>query len=288
MLSWIRHRCWPVIRRTVQQWNEDDGNTLAAATAFYVSLSFLPLLLVLIGILGFALRFSPSLQNAEQQLLSIIAQDLSADFAERAQVVLQQVKQEASVGGPVGFLVLLVVVYTLFYHVDYALIRIMRIKPPQYDTWAVVRTALIDRLKAFLLMCLLGVIVIGAFVGSLALSGIQAAGAARRVPPLVLELLEIGGTLAVNVTALTLVYRMPRGHWATWREVAVGAVVAAVGWELGRQVLARFVITSKYSAYGIVGSFMAIMLWTYYASMVLLLGAELTQALSVLRKPQHE
>ena len=46
-------------------------------------------------------------------------------------------------------------------------------------------------------------------------------------------------------------------------------------WEAGRQALAAYLLRLNYpSAYGVVGSFLAVMLWAYYASLVILLGAE--------------
>ena len=54
---------------------------------------------------------------------------------------------------------------------------------------------------------------------------------------------------------------------------AGGALVAML-WEIGRQVLAAYVLRRNLpTAYGVIGSFMAIMLWTYSAMIVILFGA---------------
>ena len=51
-------------------------------------------------------------------------------------------------------------------------------------------------------------------------------------------------------------------------------------WEVGRQGLAAYVLHLNYpSAYGIIGSFIAVMLWAYYASLVILIGAEYVRVL---------
>jgi uncharacterized BrkB/YihY/UPF0761 family membrane protein len=43
-------------------------------------------------------------------------------------------------------------------------------------------------------------------------------------------------------------------------------------------VLAAYVVADKLpTAYGLIGSFMAVMLWTYYAMLVVLYGAALTR-----------
>jgi membrane protein len=48
-------------------------------------------------------------------------------------------------------------------------------------------------------------------------------------------------------------------------------------WEAGRRLLAAIVIGSKFSVYGVVGAFVAIMLWVFYAVTILFLGAEYIQ-----------
>ncbi|MCA9071192.1 MAG: YihY/virulence factor BrkB family protein, partial [Planctomycetaceae bacterium] len=59
-----------------------------------------------------------------------------------------------------------------------------------------------------------------------------------------------------------------------------GAVLVAIGWEIGRQILAAVLIRSNYiSAYGTIGSFLAIMLWLYFSSHLVFLGAEFVQCI---------
>ena len=63
-----------------------------------------------------------------------------------------------------------------------------------------------------------------------------------------------------------------------WLLIALIILVAVI-WKLGMIVLTNWLIGEKYTAYGIVGSFVAIMLWMYYASAVIFLGAEFVQVL---------
>ncbi len=53
----------------------------------------------------------------------------------------------------------------------------------------------------------------------------------------------------------------------------------AVAWQIGAQIVSRYVVGGHYTAYGVVGSFIAMMLWVYCASILLFLGAQLVQVL---------
>ena len=58
-----------------------------------------------------------------------------------------------------------------------------------------------------------------------------------------------------------------------------GLLVACL-WEIGRIVIAHLVIGERYTALGVVGSFLGILLWIFYNILALLLGAVLVQVIS--------
>ena len=84
--------------------------------------------------------------------------------------------------------------------------------------------------------------------------------------------------VCLNFCAFTLIYRfVPRVN-IRWAEALRGASVAAILWETGRQMLRIYLVRQGYpTAYGVIGSFLAIMLWAYYAMIVVFFGAEYTR-----------
>ena len=79
----------------------------------------------------------------------------------------------------------------------------------------------------------------------------------------------------------TIIYRViPKRH-VPWLQAIGGGLVAGVAWEIGRQLLALLIVGKSYTAYGVIGSFIVLMLWFYYAGLVLLFGAEFVQVGSV-------
>ena len=57
-----------------------------------------------------------------------------------------------------------------------------------------------------------------------------------------------------------------------WRDALCGGVLVAFLWQIGQHFLALFVISNRYSVYGVVGSFIALMVWFYYASAAVFLA----------------
>jgi membrane protein len=63
-----------------------------------------------------------------------------------------------------------------------------------------------------------------------------------------------------------------------WRDVWVGAVVTSLLFSIGKTAIGLYLGRSATaSAYGAAGSFVVIVIWLYYASLIMLFGAEFTK-----------
>src|SRR5690606_36903796 len=63
-----------------------------------------------------------------------------------------------------------------------------------------------------------------------------------------------------------------------WRDTVIGAAVTAVLFTLGKIALGLYLsYGSTASAYGAAGSLAALLIWLYYSSQILFIGAEFTQ-----------
>ena len=84
-----------------------------------------------------------------------------------------------------------------------------------------------------------------------------------------------------NGALLTLLYKLlPRAH-VRWSGAICGGALAAILWEISRQILTFMLLSKKYTAYGIVGSLMALMLWIYIASIIFFFAAEYVRVICV-------
>jgi membrane protein len=64
-----------------------------------------------------------------------------------------------------------------------------------------------------------------------------------------------------------------------WRDVWVGAFATAGLFTLGKFVIGLYLGTSSFaSSYGAAASVIVLLLWVYYTSQIVLLGAEFTKA----------
>jgi membrane protein len=290
MLSWIRQHVWQPLQETWDRFVTDDGTLMAAAVAYYVSLSLFPLLLVLVSGIGWFLETTELGRSAQQEVLNAIARQTSGETQAALRGMLERVNENKAVGGPLGMLGMLAVAIAIFAQFETAFDRIWNVRPPpSQGVTAAVRRVLFERFRAFLLLLSLGLVLIAVFLAAMTISAIRGLVARwLEVPATIWTLVEIGAALVLNTAAFTLLYRLLPKVPVKWWYAFRGAAVAAVGWEIGRQGLALWLVRTDYgSAYGIIGSFLGIMLWLYFASVVVFLGAEYIQAVCVRCEPER-
>jgi membrane protein len=259
-----------------------EGVLSAAGIAYYVALSFFPLLMVLVAGIGTVLAWTQTGQEAQHALLHAISEQASPDLARQVEKSLDTVKERASASGPIGFVALVASAILIFAQLDTAFDRIWKLPTNPHTTWKEwVERLVFQRLKALGMLVGVGGFIVLVMITSMIWSSIE-----KSLEPRV----EMGSwfrwttgfwiNLLLNWIAFTIIYRVVPTPAIRWWDASRGGLLAAVLWEAGRQALSAYLLHLNYpSAYGIIGSFIAVMLWAYYAALVVLFGAEYVRVL---------
>jgi membrane protein len=76
-----------------------------------------------------------------------------------------------------------------------------------------------------------------------------------------------------------LIYKTLPDERVAWREAIVGALVAGLLFSIGKSVIGFYLgRTTLISGYGAAGTFILVLLWVYYSSLIFLYGAEVAAA----------
>ena len=110
------------------------------------------------------------------------------------------------------------------------------------------------------------------------LSAVGARFAGSIAPAILYQLIESIIGFAIIAGLFSVMYRyLPDAHIA-WRDVRSGAVMSALLFTLGKTAIGFYLgRTNPGSVYGVAGSLAVVLIWVYYTSMVVLLGAEFTR-----------
>ena len=138
---------------------------MAAAVAYYISLSLLPTLLLLASGMGLFLKWTDSGHEARRYVISVVSEQANATVAESIDHILTDVEDLAIYSGPLGLATLLMASLAIFSQFDRAFDRIYRVESAQHaNPIAMIGSQLSYRLRAFVMLVALGIAVIAIFI----------------------------------------------------------------------------------------------------------------------------
>jgi membrane protein len=272
-----------VLKDTWRAFNEDKALRLASAIAYATIFSLVPLIIVMIAIAGWVLGVAHEGHGptvAENALIDGIRRG-AGDNA--AQAVRQLVAssfdkpRQSAVAQVIGWATFLVGASGLFGALQDALNTVWGVEAVRGGWKYVLRS----RVASFGMVAAVGFLLLV----SLLLSSVVTAIAAHFS-----DLVPFGGgaamlnvaswilSFAVVTLVFALVYKVLPDVRLAWRDVWAGAAMTAVLFVVGQALISLYLaVAGVASAYGAAGSILVALVWIYYSSVILLLGAEFTK-----------
>jgi membrane protein len=278
MIAWIKSTAIPLFQRTFKAWSSDDCSRMAASLAYYAVFSIFPLILLLISILGYWLRFrGQETGEITAQLLASIQSNVSKDISDALAQILTDIKVQAGSSAPVALATTLMAASGIFVQLDKAFDTIWNVPPVEGNILHTIKQTLFDRSKAFVLVLMLGALLIASLVASTVLNGIGKYAKNLPAGEFGWQLVMLGVAFLLNALVFALLfYAMPKPKMR-WRDIVPAALITALLWEVGKQLLSQFLGSNKYTASATIAAFIALLAWIYYASLIIFFGAEFAQ-----------
>lgn len=264
------------IARAFQLWSEAGGMRMSAAMSFYGILSLAPLLLAIVGMLGWWMDRSVLEKGLLQQIGSVIGAQGTAVIAEALRSA--QEPSQGIVASIAGFLVLLFGATGVFGELQNAFERVWSHGRGPAPKQNFLHTASL-RLRGIGYILVFGFLLLVSLVVSTLLSMFSGwAGSWIPVEIAARVLNEVIG-FAFGAALFLGLMRLSGGPKPRMRHLAFGACVGAILFTLGRQLMAMYLSgAAVVSAYGAAGSLIVLLMWIYFSSAVLLLGAASARA----------
>jgi membrane protein len=254
---------------------EDDVPRLGASLAYYTLFAIAPVLLVATAIAGLA--FGP--QAVRGEIVGQIDYLVGREGARAVQSLLEGASQRRAglIATIVGSVTLVLAATAAFLELQTALNTIWRVKPN--PTNATFKAFVMDRVRSFGLVVAIGFLLLVSLAVSAAIAALG--DWLERISPgmpLVWNAMNVLVSLVVITILFTLLYAFLPDVKLRGRDVVVGAFVTAILFTIGKQLIGFYLGQSTTaSTYGAAGSVIVLLLWVYYSSQVVLVGAEFTR-----------
>ena len=262
------------LRELAREYWSNRPMELAAALSYYTLLSLAPLVLMAVAVAG--LVFDRA--TVESRMVTEIHLLVGAEGSEVVQTVLRHARdrEKGALSVVIGTVVLLFGATTVFAQLQNSLNRIWKVDESGHGSvlWVFVKERLLSLAMVlaigFLLLVSLVVSAAVAAFGETALSGLTDAA-------VVLRWLNALVSLIVITLLFATIFKVLPDVPVAWRDVWVGAGITAALFSVGKSLIGLYLGRASIgSPYGAAGSLVVMTVWVFYASLIVLFGAELT------------
>jgi membrane protein len=263
-----------ILGKALVAWWNDSAQRLGASVAFYTLFAIAPMLLVAIAIAG-------SLFGAEAVRGEIVGQIdglVGTEGGKAVQALLQGAshRDENVIVATIGGVTFILAACGAFLELQAALNAIWRVTPAPDGHF---KDFLIDRVRSFGLVVAIGFLLMVSLAVSAAIAAFSAwVGRFAPAMPVVLYTLNTLVSIVVTAALFAMLFRFLPDVELAWPDVLTGAIVTALLFTGGKHVIGLYLGQSATaSSYGAAGSVVVLLLWVYYSSQILLIGAEFTR-----------
>ena len=248
----------------------DNCALMAAAISFYAMLSVIPLFLVFMSISGYILHSS---KHALEAVLMLLWRTSPVALADGFKI-LSDLMDRKAVFGAIGILGLTWAASRIFSAVENAMNIVWKV-PRGRAFWH----------SKFITLLLVPITVLF-MLSSLAFTALYAVAKNIEIPLIGLKLsqahwigqsLVILSPLVLGVIMFYLTYRIIPNRRTSGKAAFIGAVCASVMWELAKYVFDIYIrhYGNFQKTYGSFATIVVTLIWIYYSSFILLIGAEI-------------
>jgi membrane protein len=270
---------WDILKNTFLEFSRDECPRKAAALSYYTIFSLPPLLVIIIISAGLVL--DPA--EVSGWIQGQIGQLIGPEAAAQTQVMVAQAHAKVEGGFSLSLILgiagLLFGATGTFAELQGSLNAVWEVQPDPEKNG--VRSFLVKRIFS------LGMILVIAFLLLVALIISSVISAASEhfggwlpggVSTATLWLLNTGISLLVITFLFAAIFKVLPDAQVGWRDVSIGALATALMFVLGKFLLGLYIGRSNPGeAFGAAAALAVILVWVYYSSMILFLGAEFTQ-----------
>ncbi|MDO5654148.1 MAG: YihY/virulence factor BrkB family protein [Brachymonas sp.] len=268
---------WRLVFAGLAKWVDDECPRYGASLSYYTVLSLAPLLVILVGVIG--MFFGEG--TAHEQLVGEAARLAGPKAAEivNALLVATNKRAEGLTASLLAVGMLLVGATGVLVELRKALDHIWFSPYPEKrrgSVWGAIVHVVLTRMLTFGILFAIGFLMVMSLLVSAYMAALerwvdnQMAGmlaSARVLNPL----LSVG---VLTVLFAFLMFGLPTRK-PSWRIAIPAAAIAALLFTAGKSLIGIYLgATSTTSVYGAAGSLVALMVWVYYSSQIVLLGAE--------------
>ncbi len=266
-MSWL----WPLLKEAALDWSNHKDARLGAALAYYSVFSIAPLLLIAIAIAGFFFGVDAVRGEVSGQIRGMLGEEGAKGV--EAMLAGASKPTEGILATIFGIGMLIFAAVGVVVQLKDALNTVWEVEPPKIG-------GVLHFIRSYLIS-LAGVLSVGflLLVSLLMTAALSAAGKYLNayLPEGVMHV--VGFLISFGFIALlfAMMFKWLPDAPVKWRDVWLAAALTAALFEIGKFAIGFYIGKQGLeSTYGAAASLVVLLIWIYYSSQIVLMGAELS------------
>lgn len=266
---------WSIIKASFKKFGKDKPVEMASTLAFFTILAIPPIVITIISITSFIIGE----RTATDEVYSQINQIMGKEGAKLIEDIVKSYgsTEKSTFGTIFGIVIFILASTTLFITIQNSLNDIWQVKPKPKSNLLKV---LIDRSLSFGIIISLGFILLISLLidAGVAILGNYLSEIVPWLSKALLHVLNIVITLGLSTLVFMILFKVLPDVKIKWKVTLVGGIITAILFSIGKFLIGIGLGNSDIgSMYGTAGSVVIVLLWVFYSSIILFLGAEITQ-----------
>jgi membrane protein len=265
-----------IVKKALLHFNTNRPIEHAGTTAFFAIFSMAPILIIIISVFGYFAGDDAIREKLFDEINLLIGSESTRVL--RNAITNYKIAEKSGLGTIIGIAFFLVSATTLFSAMQNSINYIWRIKIRSNLRMSVLNL-LKTRALSFGVILSLGFVLLVSLVVDASIGFLKEFLSARFSPDFVVvaQILNALLSLVIISTVFAFIYRFLPDVQIKWRASWFGAVFTSVLFAVGKIIIGLFIGNSNLGVvYGAASSFVVILIWIYFVSIIFYFGVELT------------
>ena len=263
------------LKQVFTEFVEDDILKYSASLAYYTVFSIATVIIVIISVCG--LLFGRD--AIQDQVYGQINEFVGSKAALQIQDTIKNIHLTGNniFATIVSVIVLLIGATGIFGEVQDSLNKIWGLRLKKRTTWWRV---ILNRLLSFSLIISIGFVMMVSLLLNVLIAafGKYLARYFSEFSEVMVQITDNVFNFIITTFLFSMMFKVLPDAKIKWKDVVVGGLITAIFFTLGKLAIGYYLGSSNIiTIYGAAGSIMVIMVWVYYSSIILYLGAEFTK-----------
>lgn len=263
------------VKKLGKEFSQDNVTKYSASLAYYTVFSLAPLIIIIINVSGFLFGREAMQGEIYYQLKDLVGSEAAIQIQSNIKNI--HLSSDSPVATTISIGALLLGATAIFGEIQDSLNRIWGLKIKTRKVWW---KLILNRLLSFSVIISMGFLL----VVSLAINAMVLAVKNWLIEnisyttEIVMSVFDLLLSLTITSVIFAVIFKVLPDARIKWKDVFYGAVFTSVLFMLGKYAIAFYISKSDFATlYGAAGSVIIILVWSYYSSLILFLGAEFTK-----------